>query len=84
MEEIQKLPDAEKIMELPISYEERGKIIGRQEGKQEGKREGKKEGKQEGKQEVALQMLKKDLSFDLIVELTQLDRREIERLQKLI
>ncbi|MCJ7840148.1 transposase [Lederbergia sp. NSJ-179] len=72
MEEIQKLPDAEKIMELPISYEERGKIIGRQEGKVE------------GKQEVALQMLKKDLPLDLIVEVTQLDRREIERLRKLV
>lgn len=72
MEEIQNLPDAEKIMELPISYEERGKKIGRQEGKQE------------GKQEVAFQMLKKDLPLDLIVEVTQIDRHEIERLRKLI
>src|SRR5699024_9325306 len=47
MNEVRRLKDAEEILEIPISYEEKGKAIGKEIGKREGKREGKKEGKEE-------------------------------------
>ncbi|WP_306463602.1 transposase [Siminovitchia fortis] len=78
MEEVKKLPEADVILELPISYEEKGKAIGRKEGKLEGR----KEGIFEGKREVALQMLRKGLSAGLIAEVTQLNKEEIEKLRK--
>lgn len=64
MEEVGRLSkeSEEFIKNLPISYEEKGKEI--------------------GKKEVALEMLKKELDPDLIVEVTQLDREEIEGLKK--
>lgn len=64
MEEVGRLSkeSEEFIKNLPISYEEKGKEI--------------------GKKEVALEMLKKELDSDLIVEVTQLDREEIEGLKK--
>ncbi|RWR11863.1 hypothetical protein QNH23_00030 [Siminovitchia fortis] len=69
MEKSEKQPFENEIMELPISYEEKGKAIGREEGRMEGKKE------------IALQMLQKGLSIDLIVEITQLDKEEIEKLR---
>lgn len=66
MKEIQDYPEALKLSELPISYEEKGKEIG----------------KEMGKKEVALEMLKKGLDVSLITELTQLDQKEIEELRK--
>ncbi|RDW17550.1 transposase [Oceanobacillus arenosus] len=61
MAEVEKLPEAEKIMEIPISYEEKGKEIGRK--------------------EVAIEMLKKGLSIDLIVEVTHMDVKKIKKLK---
>lgn len=66
MKEIQDYPEALKLSELSISYEEKGKEIG----------------KEMGKKEVALEMLKKGLDVSLITELTQLDQKEIEELRK--
>ncbi|RWR11862.1 transposase [Siminovitchia fortis] len=62
MEEVKKLPEADEIFELPISYEEKGKL--------------------EGKREVARRMLNKGLSVNLIAEVTQLNKEEIEKLRK--
>ena len=65
MAEIEKLPEAEKIMALPISYEEKGKEIG----------------KEEGKKEVAIEMLKKGFDMTLISEVTHLELEEIKKLK---
>ncbi|MFD1606131.1 Rpn family recombination-promoting nuclease/putative transposase [Oceanobacillus luteolus] len=72
MEEIRNLPEAEKILEIPISYEEKGKELG------------KEIGKEIGKKEVATEMLKKGLSVELISDVTHLEVQEIERLKKQI
>ena len=78
MNRARKLEDAEEILEIPISYEEKGK----QKGLKEGKREGKREGKKEGKKEVALELLKRGLDIDFIMETTKLSLDEIEQLKK--
>lgn len=66
MKEIEKLPEAEKIFEIPISYEEKGK----------------EKGKEIGKKEVAIEMLKKGLNIDLIAEVTHLGIEEIKKLKE--
>ncbi|MEW9674897.1 DUF4351 domain-containing protein [Lentibacillus sp. L22] len=66
--EIKQLPDAEKIMELPISYEERGI------------EKGKEIGKEIRTKEVAREMLKKGMSIELIAEVTRLSEQEIKQL----
>lgn len=66
MERIKNSPDMEKIMELPISYEEKGKEIG----------------KEIGKREVALSMLKEGSSFEFIKKVTSLSFHEIELLSQ--
>lgn len=67
MAEIDKLPEEEKIniMDLPISYEEKGKEIG----------------KEIGKKEVAVEMLKKGLDMELISDVTHLKLDEIKKLK---
>src|SRR5690625_3102279 len=54
MREARELEGAEEILEIPISYEERGKEIGREEGREE------------GKTEVALGLLKEGVSKEKI------------------
>ncbi|WP_206207824.1 transposase [Virgibacillus profundi] len=66
MAEVEKLPEAEKIMEIPISYEEKGKEIG----------------EAIGVKKVAIEMLKKGLNMDLIVEVTHMDIEEIKELKE--
>ena len=66
MKEIEDLPEAERILEIPISYEEKGKELG----------------KEIGKKEVAMEMLKKGLDVNLIAEVTHLNREEIEGLKE--
>ena len=78
MEEVKKMDDAEKILELPISYEERGV----RKGIKKGVEKGIKKGKKEGKVEVALEMLKEGSSIEFITKVTQLDREEIEELRR--
>lgn len=66
MEEIEKLPEAKKLLELPISYEEKGKEIG----------------KKEGVRQVALKMLKEGMDAELIAKVTSLNIEEINKLKK--
>ena len=82
MEEIKKMDDAEKILELPISYEEKGIKKGVEKGIKKGVEKGIKKGKKEGKVEVALEMLKEGSSIEFITKVTQLDREEIEELRR--
>ncbi|MEI3611374.1 hypothetical protein [Pseudogracilibacillus sp. SO30301A] len=70
MDEARRLDEADEILEIPISYEERGK------------KKGLEEGLERGKKEVALELLKKGLDIDLIVEATKLSLDEIKKLQK--
>ena len=64
MEEIKQLDNAEEIMNLPNSWEERGI---------------KKE-----KRNIALKMLKKGLSEEVILDLANIGRAELEELKKLV
>ncbi len=82
MEEIKQLDNADKIMELPISYEERGIAKGKEIGEKVGKEIGREIGKQIGIKEVALEMLRKGMSVELIAEVTHLEKEEIERLRE--
>ncbi|GAA4068504.1 hypothetical protein [Amphibacillus indicireducens] len=66
MREIDKLPEANKIFEIPISYEEKGKEIG----------------KEIRTREIAIQMLEKNVDVDFIAEVTKLDIVEIEKLKQ--
>lgn len=78
VKEASKLKNAEEVLELPISYEERGKKIGREEGLEKGLAEGRiKERK-----EVARNMLNKGLDIELIKDITKLSLDEIEQLKK--
>ncbi|WP_346206937.1 Rpn family recombination-promoting nuclease/putative transposase [Caldifermentibacillus hisashii] len=74
MQEVNKLdPElASKIMELPISYEERGKEIGKEIGRNEEKRE------------IAKKMILEGLSPNLIVKVTGLSHEDIKALSKSI
>ena len=78
VKEAKKLENAEEILELPISYEERGKKIGREEGLQEGLQEG----LLEGRKEVALEMLREGLNVELIMKTTKLSLDDIQQLKK--
>lgn len=70
MREIEKLPEADEIFEIPISYEEKGKEIG------------KEIGKELGKKEVAKELLREGLSLEFIAKVTKLDEEEIKELKK--
>ncbi|GGB50855.1 transposase [Lentibacillus populi] len=70
MEEIKQLKDADKILEIPISYEEKGKKIG------------KEIGKELGIKEVALEMLKEGASIEFIAKVTHLNKEEIKNLRE--
>ncbi len=74
MKEAKKLDNAEEILELPISYEERGKEIGQKIGKEERRAE--------ERIRVARNMLLKGLDIQLIIETTMLSTEEIEALKK--
>lgn len=68
VKEARELENAEEILEIPISYEERGKEIGRV----------------EEKKELALRMLEKGMDIELIQEITAFTLDEIESLRKLL
>jgi len=76
MEIVNEFDDAEEILKIPISYEEKGKEIGRKEGLEEGIAKGRKE--------VALELLKEGAPIALIKKTTKLNIEEIEKLKKLI
>lgn len=70
MRETSEIKDAKKILEIPISYEERGKKIGREEGKEE------------GKEEVAQKLLREGVSKKIIMRATELSIEKIEELER--
>ncbi|MBT2214696.1 transposase [Virgibacillus dakarensis] len=70
MEEIKHMDDADRIMEIPISYEERGK------------EKGKEIGREEGIRQVAMEMLRKGAAVNFISEVTKLSKKEIEALKR--
>ena len=69
-DEIKRMDEADKIMEIPISYEEKGKKIGE------------KVGKEKGIKEVAIKMLKEGSSIEFITKVTGLYQEEIEALKE--
>lgn len=74
MSEVNHLPEANKILELTVSYEERGK--------EKGKKIGTKIGKKIGKKEVAIEMLKENIDIKLISKVTHLEIEEIKNLEQ--
>ncbi|WP_235802032.1 transposase [Ureibacillus massiliensis] len=77
MQEVKRLDPSErvKIMELPISYEERGI--------EKGKEIGKEIGKEEATHKIAKELLKKGLPLELIEEVTGLNTKELEQIKDL-
>ena len=71
-----------------LEAEQRGKKEGLQEGRQEGREEGLQEGRQEGREEgrkevhihIAKNMLEKGFDKNTIIEITGLNRKEIDDL----
>ena len=74
MSEAKKLDQADEVLELTISYEERGKEKGREQGI--------KEGKELERKGIALSMLKKGYEIEDIHELTQLPVKQIQELKE--
>lgn len=70
MEEVRKLPEADRILELPISYEEKGKEIG------------KELGRKETMEQVVLEMLQQELDDEIIIKVTKLNEDEINEIRK--
>ena len=70
MNEVNKLPEAEKIFEIPISYEEKGKEIGRQVGSAIAMKK------------ATIKMLNEELDIQLIAKVTGLDIKEIKEIQQ--
>ncbi|MEC5423420.1 transposase [Virgibacillus sp. C22-A2] len=66
MDEIKQLKEAEKILELPISYEERGI----------------EKGIERGIKKVAGELLKEGSSIEFVAKVTHLDREEIESIRE--
>jgi predicted transposase/invertase (TIGR01784 family) len=64
MEEIKQLEDADKILEIPISYEERGI----------------EKGIEKGIRKVALEMLKDGIPKERVAKLTGLEKQELEKM----
>lgn len=74
MEEIKQLDNAEEIMNLPNSWEERGYKRGIEQGIEQGM--------QKGVRKVIENMLKKDFSMEVIAEVTGASIGEIEKLKR--
>ena len=80
MEELKQSEDWEAIMRLPISYEERGKKIGREEGREEGRAEGREEGREKERMEIAKELIKAKMPIDFIHKTTKLAEKQIKEL----
>lgn len=89
MKDARKLDNANEILELPISYEERGKKIGEEIGEARGLKKGRELGKVEGLEEgaeksmkrVARRLLSKGSDIEFIADATELSVEEIKRLK---
>jgi len=66
MDKVSKRPEADKIFEIPISYEEKGKEIG----------------KEIGKKEMIIEMLRENVDLDLIARVAHLDIEEIKKMKQ--
>ena len=66
--------EKERVLELIISYEQKGKIRGREEGR--------KEGAEQEKRHIAKRMLMKGFDAQTIHELTGLSVAEIEEMKQ--
>ena len=73
MAEIKQSPEAENILELPVSYEERGIRKGFEQGMERGI--------ELGLVKVARKMLRKGIATELIAELTGLSEEKIKSLE---
>ncbi|ATA58776.1 hypothetical protein GS458_0314 [Geobacillus stearothermophilus] len=77
--------EAKRVMELIVSYEQRGLEKGIQQGIEQGIKQGMKQGRQEGieegKLDVVKRMLAKGYDVDTIHELTGLPMEKIERMK---
>ncbi len=82
MKQAKRLNNADEILEIPISYEEIGKEKGKEIGKEIGKKIGKELGREETQNKIALNMLKKGLDIDVIIETTMLNADEVEQLKR--
>src|SRR5699024_266796 len=82
MSKAKKLDHADEVVELRISYEERGKEKGRELGIEEGKKVGLQHGKELERKEIALNMLKKGYEIEDVRELTQLSIERIHELKE--
>ena len=74
-----------RIAELKEKYirdEQASLEYAKDEGYKTGKEEGMKAGRNEGKNEIAKNMLKENLSIELISKLTSLSQEEIEKLKE--
>ena len=74
MDQAKALDNAEDILEIPISYEEKGKKIGKEIGKEIGR--------EETQSTIALNMLRKGLDTEFIAEITMLSRDKVSELKK--
>ena len=88
IEELEQVSGDEKIRriaELKEKYirdEQASLEYAKDEGYKTGKEEGMKAGRNEGRNEIAKNMLKENLSIELISKLTSLSQEEIEKLKE--
>ncbi|UPT60377.1 transposase [Geobacillus thermoleovorans] len=73
--------EAKQVMELIVSYEQRGMEKGIQQGVKQGMKQGRQKGIEEGKLDVVKRMLAKGYDVDTIHELTGLPVEKIERVK---
>src|SRR5699024_6928873 len=78
VKQAKRLDNAEEILEIPISYEEKGKEI----GKEMGQKIGEKIGREETQSTIALNMLRKGLDTEFIADTTMLSKDAIVELRK--
>ena len=88
-EEMGKMDDkeAEKMMELTTSWEERGRLKGLIEGRNEGRIEGKIEGKIEGQSKLLIKQLKtkfKNVPLDMEQKIKTLPAEKLEEIAEAI
>lgn len=74
--------EAKQVMELIISYEQRGMEKGIEQGVKQGIKQGRQQGIEEGKLEVVKRMLAKGYDVDTIHELTGLPIEKIEKMKE--
>lgn len=66
MEKIKQTEEAKEIMQLPVSWEEKGRS----------------EGRLEEKRNIAMEMLKNGVSDSFVMKVTKLDKEELFELKK--